>query len=562
MMRINIKQFNLLLLLVLALLSFSVYGSSHFSGLSSQHPNEATKEEYSAKEVPSDCLRLVYVKNSDNLSEILSVPNSRYIIHFKHDLKDAVITIGANSILDFQGGCIINGTLCGNNTSLKAEPVNIFGHDVVISGTWNIVEAYPEWFAGNIQMALNSFPCIKLTKYQYHIDYPLFFNGGNSLLSDTRSKVVISAKGKYGIWIGYNSYISNIFFIFTAGTNGIRIDGDYLAKSWLNSTFNNKGDYSARGAHKQIMNNCTLYKHFESKDTSVGMHISAHGGGGNYSTIDGTYIGNYYSNGITGINFDNLKFDGAWTRNLEIENTTEKGASVDGWVTDVSFSNCLFNYANKDNIYIHQDNVLHNQIPPTVISFLNCTVQHNTKQDYYCRIKDGRAIKFVNNETWDWDWVAKNPIPPFYIDPRNSCKIDINIGQQFERSKWVDMPDWSDKKGGYTSSKIKYGKCPYKISLNDHAAYEARLEDFLIGAQNNNINFVLLPEGRYTVNANVLSMLGIPCKVVNHAHLSKFVDIDGVVELEVEGIIDNMRRRFVCFISEKEKDSTSRKWLQ
>ena len=563
MKMINMKQVYLPLLLILALVISSSYVFGGRSDTpSQQQPTSTTYEQLLAKESASSQMECVYVRKNDDLSSVLSGADKRYIIQFDHDLKNTVITIGKNSVLDFQGGHINNGTVCGNNTTIKAEPVDIFGTGVTINGSWSIVEAYPEWFAGNIQIALNNFPCVKLIKPQYQIDYSLLLNGGNSLISDIKSKVTINSKGKYGIWLGYNSYISDIYFIFSPGTNGIRIDGDYLAKSWLKSKFGNKGDYSARGVHKLMMNNCTLYKHFESKDTSVGMHLSAHGGGGNYSTTDGTRIGNYYSNGITGVNFDNLKFDGAWTRNIEIENTTEKGASVDGWITDVSFSNCLFNYANKDNIYIHQDKVLHNQIPPTVISFVNCTVQHNPKQDYYCRIKDGRAIKFINNETWDWDWVAKNPIPPFYIDPRNSCKIVINIGQQFERSKWVDIPDWTDRKDGYSSSKIKYGKCPYKITLNDHVGYEARLEDFLVGNKNSNINFVLLPEGRYTVSASVLSTLGIPCRKVSHAYLSKVSDLDGVVELKVEGVIDNKKRSLICYITSKEGDSIQREWME
>ena len=532
------------------------------SDVTYKQSNGTTSENLQTKETPPVQLEHVYVQKDDNLDSVLYGAHARYIIQHEHDLDGAVIKIGENSVLDFQGGCFKNGTISGNNTTIRSEPINIFGTNVRIDGTWDVSEAYPEWFAGNIQIALNNFPCIKLTKAQYHIDYPLLFNGGNSLISDVRSKVYINTKGLNGLWIGYNCYLSNIYFVFSAGTNGIRIDAEYLAKSWLKSTYPNKGNYSARGAHKLIMNNCTLYKDYDSKDASVGMHLSAHGGGGKHATIDGTYIGHYYSNGITGINFDNLKFDGAWTRNIEIENTTKKGASIDGWITDVSFSNCLFNYANKDNIYIHQDNVLHKQIPPTVISFVNCTVEHNTKQEYYCRIKDGRAIKFINNETWDWDWVSKNPIPPFYIDPRNSSKIDINIGQQFERSKWVDMPDWSDKKKGFSSSAIKFGKSPYIITFNDHVGYEAKLEDFIVGDGSNNINYVLLPEGRYKVNESILSKLGIPCKRVSRAYLTKVADIDGDVELEVEGIIDNKRRRYICFITDNEKDGNHRVWIE
>lgn len=563
-MKINYTMRYLIIVLYISLLlsSYCAFGDANKLKVTSPSSININTDVVLPKNLPSGIIRIIYVKANHDLSSIMTSTNTRYVIQYEHDLNDSVISVGRNSILDFQGGCIKNGTICGNGTIIKAEPVNIFGSDVIINGTWNIVEAYPEWFAGNIQLALNNFPTIKLTKAKYDIDYPLLLNAGNSLISDVRSRVNINTKGVYGIWIGYNCYISDIYFVFLPGANGIRVDAEYLAKSWMKSKFENRGGYSARGAHKLVMDNCTLYKDYNSKDTSVGLHISAHGAGDNHSTINGTYIGSYYSNGITGINFDNLKFDGAWTRNLEIENSTDRKAYLDGWITDVSFSNCLFNYANKDNIYIHQDNALHNQIPPTVISFINCTVQHNVNQDYYCRIKDGRAIKFINNETWDWDWVAKNPRPPFYIDPRNSSKIDINIGQQFERSKWVDMPDWSDKKDGYSASKIKYGMCPYKITFNDHVGYEAKLEDFLIGTKNNNINFVLLPEGRYIVDARILSLLGIPCKQVSQAYLSKKIDLDGVVELAVEGVIDNKKRKWICFISGRQKDSGYLEWYE
>ena len=62
------------------------------------------------------------------------------------DLGNAVLTIPANCTLDFQGGSFSNGTLVGSNTKIKAEIEKIFGDDIIISGSWNINESYPDWF--------------------------------------------------------------------------------------------------------------------------------------------------------------------------------------------------------------------------------------------------------------------------------------------------------------------------------------------------------------------------------------------------------------------------------
>ncbi|MBR5573728.1 MAG: hypothetical protein IKW35_04455 [Paludibacteraceae bacterium] len=62
------------------------------------------------------------------------------------DLGGETLTIPEGCTLDFQGGSFSNGSIVGNNTAIKATLTKIFGLDVELIGSWNIAEAYPEWF--------------------------------------------------------------------------------------------------------------------------------------------------------------------------------------------------------------------------------------------------------------------------------------------------------------------------------------------------------------------------------------------------------------------------------
>lgn len=61
-------------------------------------------------------------------------------------LEGGTLTIPEECTLDFQGGSIINGTIVGNNTKIKAGLQRIFNIDITLNGTWIVNEAYPEWF--------------------------------------------------------------------------------------------------------------------------------------------------------------------------------------------------------------------------------------------------------------------------------------------------------------------------------------------------------------------------------------------------------------------------------
>lgn len=96
--------------------------------------------------------RIVLKKNIVNgknilTQEMINKPNTIYEIRYDFDLNGEEITIPEGCVLDFNGGSISGShTLTGSNTGIRAGLVKIFSTDVTLAGTWNVVEAYPEWF--------------------------------------------------------------------------------------------------------------------------------------------------------------------------------------------------------------------------------------------------------------------------------------------------------------------------------------------------------------------------------------------------------------------------------
>ena len=80
---------------------------------------------------------------------MINMPDNVYKIRYDFDLNGAAINLPANSVLQFAGGSIKNGTLNGNNTVIEAGSNAVIFDSVVIGGTWNVGHIYDSWFAFN-----------------------------------------------------------------------------------------------------------------------------------------------------------------------------------------------------------------------------------------------------------------------------------------------------------------------------------------------------------------------------------------------------------------------------
>ena len=78
-------------------------------------------------------LRKNIVGNKNVLTQaMINKVNTIYVIQYDYDLKEASINIPENSVLNFIGGAIGNGTIIGNKTKV----INLNVDRIILSGTW------------------------------------------------------------------------------------------------------------------------------------------------------------------------------------------------------------------------------------------------------------------------------------------------------------------------------------------------------------------------------------------------------------------------------------------
>ena len=127
------------------------------------------------------------LKKNKSFIEQVTEENTIYEIRYNFTLTED-ITIPANCVLWFNGGSISGAyTITGNNTGISAGLVKIFNTDVTLAGTWNVTEAYPEWFGAKgdevtddssfVQKTVNTFSNVNLSRKTYK------FNSGITISS-------------------------------------------------------------------------------------------------------------------------------------------------------------------------------------------------------------------------------------------------------------------------------------------------------------------------------------------------------------------------------------------
>lgn len=137
--------------------------------------------------------------------------NTTYVINREYTLiEDILIPEGCS--LKFTGGSFRGKhTVTGCNTIIVADKEEIFSSDIIIGGTWNVSEVYPEWFGAkgdgvcDDAFAINrcfSFSSVDhpvrvlFTKPKYTVGEIINFSGKNNLsLEGTNKNVIKKIKG-------------------------------------------------------------------------------------------------------------------------------------------------------------------------------------------------------------------------------------------------------------------------------------------------------------------------------------------------------------------------------
>ena len=236
--------------------------------------------------------------------EMISTTNTKYVIKYDFTLGEN-ITVPDNCILEFDGGSILanssNDTIIGNNTGINAGLVKIFNIDVTLTGTWKLIEVYPEWFGAiadyNISSNIGTDASLAINKainVAETIAVPkIKFVGGYYLVTSSIqiTKGNICLEGVYGISSeGYgphvlmklpgiytNTGISVISISSLLQTHSFTIKNLNISNNYLTThVYNAIGINIKCGLHWPInIENC----HFQGFDKA----ISVDGNGNNYA---------------------------------------------------------------------------------------------------------------------------------------------------------------------------------------------------------------------------------------------------------------------------------------
>ena len=112
---------------------------------------------------------------------MMSKANTRYIIQYDYDLDGETITVPEGCTLDFEGGSLKNGSLCGNETVIKSED-NAILYDINLLGSF-IGVFNSAWIGGDsinygetLSNVFSHYEEIHIS-HDIHITSPIFIPG-------------------------------------------------------------------------------------------------------------------------------------------------------------------------------------------------------------------------------------------------------------------------------------------------------------------------------------------------------------------------------------------------
>lgn len=327
------------------------------------------------------------------IQDMINKSNTRYIIQYDYDLNGESINIPENSILDFQGGSLSNGTIVGNNTNVvNTYDACIFKNLQVIGGICGY--CYVDWFGAlsyntptqtlsnsdKIQSALySSFKEIRFKSRYYYCDKTLIidsikkisFDGAfNPAIKALRSSSIMEQCYCGCIWSDINIDILHIkvrnLYNATSSyeTTKINIQGGCFDVSSCSnysssviSIFRIKGTNLLPVINTNIIGNAVISSLRDYNYNSIGLCFTEEDDAGN-GAIYGGYINSYIGRFSVGVAIKNrLANNGLpWVTNITFNNEVDicklaydlgengnRGGKIEGWIQSAGFFDSIDN---------------------------------------------------------------------------------------------------------------------------------------------------------------------------------------------------------------------------
>lgn len=190
----------------------------------------------------------IILRTEKQIAEQMKQENTIYEIRYDFDLGGGALEVPANCVLDFRGGSFSNGTIKGNNTSVKSSITKIFDLNISFLGTWNIDCCYPEWFGAcgadddspYIQKAIYSSrsfkTLVKLTAANYYVKNTIVLTSYIRIEGNLKRETTI-----YGV--GVDIFTWNADIVEDVNISNIYFRGDNICafisnkKNYLSTSF-------------------------------------------------------------------------------------------------------------------------------------------------------------------------------------------------------------------------------------------------------------------------------------------------------------------------------------
>lgn len=203
-------------------------------------------------------------------AEQVTLANTIYEIRYNFDLGGASVTIPAGCVLKFVGGKLSNGTLVGNNSKIISINSEILPN-IIMTGTWNVNCAYPNWFGAKGDNTTDDTNAVRLALYNcvtnniplvFPQGYIFYITGTINYFNGEYRDYQINILGKYPAKIG--GYAPTRY-------GGIRLSDNInlFANAVISGSITNMGIYGVRSNNVHFFDKCNL-RCFVIENSSIG----------------------------------------------------------------------------------------------------------------------------------------------------------------------------------------------------------------------------------------------------------------------------------------------------